>query len=79
MVRVGEMSGSLEEIFLRLFNHLEFEKDMKERVQQALRYPVFVLVAMGIALVIINLFVIPAFSKLFAGLKAELPPSVVRL
>jgi len=25
MVRVGEMSGSLEEIFLRLFNHLEFE------------------------------------------------------
>ena len=73
MVRVGEMSGSLEEIFLRLFNHLEFEKDMKERVQQALRYPVFVLVAMGIALVIINLFVIPAFSKLFAGLKTELP------
>jgi MSHA biogenesis protein MshG len=73
MVRVGEMSGSLEEIFLRLFNHLEFEKDMKERVQQALRYPAFVLVAMGVALVIINLFVIPAFAKLFAGLKAELP------
>jgi MSHA biogenesis protein MshG len=73
MVRVGEMSGSLEEIFLRLFNHLEFEKDMKERVQQALRYPAFVLVAMGIALVIINLFVIPAFARLFAGLKSELP------
>ena len=74
MVRVGEMSGSLEEIFLRLFNHLEFEKEMKERVQQALRYPAFVLVAMGVALVIINLFVIPAFAKLFAGLKSELPP-----
>jgi MSHA biogenesis protein MshG len=73
MVRVGEMSGSLEEIFLRLFNHLEFEKDMKERVQQALRYPAFVLVAMGVAVVILNLFVIPAFSKLFAGLKADLP------
>jgi MSHA biogenesis protein MshG len=73
MVRVGEMSGSLEEIFLRLFNHLDFEKDMKERVQQALRYPAFVLIAMGIALVILNLFVIPAFAKLFAGLKTELP------
>ncbi|MBE0627180.1 MAG: type II secretion system F family protein [Burkholderiales bacterium] len=73
MVRVGEMSGSLEEIFLRLFNHLEFEKDMKERVQQALRYPAFVLAAMGIAIVIINLLVIPAFAKLFAGLKSELP------
>ncbi len=74
MVRVGEMSGSLEEIFLRLFNHLEFEKDMKERVQQALRYPAFVMVAMGVALVIINLFVIPSFAKLFASFKAELPP-----
>jgi MSHA biogenesis protein MshG len=68
------MSGSLEEIFLRLFNHLEFEKEMKERVQQALRYPGFVLAAMAVAIVIINLFVIPAFSKLFAGLKSELPP-----
>ena len=74
MVRVGEMSGSLEEIFLRLFNHLEFEKEMKERVQQALRYPAFVLAAMAVAIVIINLFVIPAFAKLFAGLKSELPP-----
>jgi MSHA biogenesis protein MshG len=74
MVRVGEMSGSLEEIFLRLFNHLEFEKDMKERLQQALRYPAFVLIAMAVAIAIINLFVIPAFAKLFASLKSELPP-----
>ena len=74
MVRVGEMSGSLEEIFLRMFNHLEFEKEMRERVQQALRYPAFVLIAMAVALVIINLFVIPAFARLFTSLRAELPP-----
>ncbi len=73
MVRVGEMSGRLEEIFLRLFSHLEFEKDMKERVQEALRYPLFVMAAMAVAIVIVNLFVIPAFSKLFAGLKSDLP------
>ena len=79
MVRVGEMSGSLEEIFLRLFNHLEFEKDMKERVQQALRYPAFVLAAMGAAIVIVNLFVIPAFAKLFSGLKSALPPITLLL
>jgi MSHA biogenesis protein MshG len=47
---------------------------MTERVQQALRYPAFVLVAMGVAIVIINLFVIPAFAKLFASLKTALPP-----
>jgi len=73
MVRVGELTGALEEVFLRLFSHLEFEKQMKEQVAQALRYPAFVIVAMSVALVIVNLFVIPAFAKIFANFHAELP------
>ena len=73
MVRVGEMTGRLEETFLRLYDHLEFERDMRERIQAALRYPAFVVVAMAVAIVIINLFVIPAFAKVYAGFKAELP------
>jgi len=73
MVRVGEMTGGLEQVFLLLFNHLEFEKEIKDRVSQALNYPAFVVVVMGIALVIVNIFVIPAFAKMFAGFKTELP------
>jgi MSHA biogenesis protein MshG len=73
MVRVGEMTGLLEEIFIRLFNYLEFEREMRERVRTALRYPSFVVAAMVGAMVVINLFVIPAFAKVFAGFKAELP------
>lgn len=73
MVRVGEMTGRLDEIFLRLFNHLEFERDMRERVRTALRYPSFVVIAMVIAMVVVNLFVIPTFAKVYAGFKAELP------
>jgi MSHA biogenesis protein MshG len=73
MVRVGETTGRLEEIFLRLFDHLEFERDMRERVRTALRYPMFVVIAMTVAIVIINVFVIPAFAKVYAGFKAELP------
>lgn len=73
MVRVGEMTGRLDEIFLRLFNHLEFEREMRERVRTALRYPSFVIAAMIIAMVVINIFVIPAFAKVYAGFKAELP------
>lgn len=73
MVRVGEMTGQLEDIFLRLYAHLEFERDMRERVKTALRYPMFVMIAMVIAMVIINVFVIPAFAKVFAGFNAELP------
>lgn len=73
MIRVGEMTGRLEEIFLRLFYHLEFERAMKERIRSALRYPMFVVLAMSVALVVINMFVIPAFAKVYAGFNAELP------
>jgi len=58
---------------LRLYEHLEFEKDMRERIKSAVRYPMFVVVAMAVALVIVNLFVIPAFAKVFAGFHTELP------
>jgi len=73
MVQVGEMTGMLDQTFLRLYEHLEFEKDMRERIKGAVRYPMFVVIAMAIAIVIVNIFVIPAFAKVFQGFHAELP------
>jgi MSHA biogenesis protein MshG len=73
MVQMGEMTGMLYETFLRLYDHLEFEKEMSESMRAAVRYPIFVGVAMAVAIVIINIFVIPAFAKVFAGFHAELP------
>ena len=73
MVRVGEGTGMLETVFMRMFDHLEFEKFMRDQVKAALRYPSFVLTAMAVAIVIINIFVIPAFAKVFKGFGAELP------
>ncbi|MYN43047.1 type II secretion system F family protein [Duganella sp. FT109W] len=73
MVRVGEMTGRLEEVFLRLFDHLEFDRDMRERVKTALRYPSFVVFAMVAAMVVVNIFVIPAFVGVFSKFNAELP------
>jgi MSHA biogenesis protein MshG len=73
MVQVGEMTGMLDQTFMRLYDHLQFEKDMRERIKSAVRYPMFVVIAMGIALVIVNIFVIPAFAKVFEGFHTELP------
>ena len=73
MVRVGEATGLLDEIFLRLFDHLEFERFMREQVKSALRYPMFVALAMAVAIVVVNVFVIPAFAKVFEGFGAQLP------
>jgi MSHA biogenesis protein MshG len=73
MIQVGETTGSLEEAFLQLAVYLEREKDTRERVKSATRYPTFVVIAMVIAMFIINMFVIPAFAKVYAGFRIELP------
>ncbi|MBW8843845.1 MAG: type II secretion system F family protein [Burkholderiales bacterium] len=73
MTRVGELTGRLTEVFQRLSEHLEFELDIRARIKQALRYPAMVLIAMGIAMVVINLFVLPKFADVFAHFKSELP------
>jgi MSHA biogenesis protein MshG len=73
MVRVGEMTGRLEEVFLRLFDHMEFDRDMRDRVKTAMRYPTFVIIAMIAAMVVVNVFVIPQFEKVFKSFHAQLP------
>jgi len=74
MVRVGEMTGHLEEVFLRLAQHTEFDIEMRGRVKSALRYPTFVIAAMIAALLIVNIWVIPVFAQLYEGFHAQLPP-----
>jgi len=73
MIRVGETTGRLDDVFIRLFQHLEFEKDMRERVKGALRYPSFVIIALISALAVINVMVIPAFAKVYKSSNADLP------
>lgn len=73
MVRVGESTGQLTEIFDSLHHHLDFQRYMREQVASALRYPKFVVLAMVVAVAVINVFVIPAFAKVFSSLQTELP------
>jgi MSHA biogenesis protein MshG len=73
MIRVGESTGQLDEAFLQLSLYLERDRDTRNQIKAALRYPSFVLVAISIAIVIVNIFVIPAFAGVFAGMKMELP------
>ena len=73
MVRVGEMTGKLDSIFMRLFEHLNFEKEMRAKIKAALRYPFFVVIALSGALFVINWMVIPAFAKVFSSFNAQLP------
>lgn len=73
MIRVGETTGNLDNIFLRLAEHIEFDRFMRGQIKSALQYPMFVLTAMAIAIVVINVMVIPQFEKVFATMHADLP------
>ncbi len=73
MVRVGESTGELDGAFGKLSDYLEREKETRDRIKQATRYPVIVFGFIIAALVVINLFVIPQFSGIFSKFGADLP------
>ena len=73
IVRIGETTGRLEECLLRLSKHLQFLRATKEQLLSAIRYPAFVILAAVAAVVVINIFVIPQFEKVFSNLRTELP------
>jgi MSHA biogenesis protein MshG len=73
LVQVGELTGRLDEVFLHLYEFFAFEKKMREDIKAALRYPLIVILALAAAMFVVNIFVIPAFSKIFASFKIQLP------
>ncbi|MBU2114321.1 MAG: type II secretion system F family protein [Gammaproteobacteria bacterium] len=73
IVNVGENTGRLDEAFLQLTYYFEQEQETRKQIKQATRYPIFVLVALVVAMFILNLLVIPQFANMFARFNAELP------
>ena len=72
-IRIGENTGRLDDALLRLADYLELERDTRARIKSALRYPTFVIIAITIAMGIINVVVIPQFAKVFERANVELP------
>ncbi|MBA4390539.1 MAG: type II secretion system F family protein [Syntrophus sp. (in: bacteria)] len=73
MIRAGELSGSLEDVLERLSGVLEFQMRTREMLKSALRYPMFVVVTLGIAFVVLINVVVPKFVPIFKTAKVALP------
>lgn len=73
LVHVGENTGQLEQTFWQLVVYLDKEQETRRRMRSAVRYPTFVIVAISIALTLLNILVIPKFAEMFAQFNAELP------
>ncbi|MFT5675434.1 MAG: MSHA biogenesis protein MshG [Paraglaciecola sp.] len=73
IVHVGENTGKLDQAFLQLSEYLEREQETRKQIKAATRYPLFVIFAVVIAMVIMNIMVIPIFADMFKSLGADLP------
>lgn len=73
MVAAGEAGGVLDTILNRLAAYIEKSMKLKKKVKGAMVYPAVVTGVAVLVIVIIMLFVVPTFSKMFAQLGGTLP------
>lgn len=73
MVGAGETSGTLEIVLSRLADFLEYSQRLQSKVKNALLYPILMLVAGLVAVLIIFTTVIPKIADIFTESKQTLP------
>jgi general secretion pathway protein F len=73
MVRAGEAGGSLDTVLAQLGEMLARRQALEENVRSALQYPIFVLIAASVSVVILLTVVIPELRPLFKGAGVMLP------
>ena len=69
----GESAGVLENVLLKLSNMLETDFETRTNIMAVLRYPIMVIVAMVLAVIILSIFVVPQFAKIYVESKVPLP------
>jgi type IV pilus assembly protein PilC len=73
MVKAGEESGKLNEVFLFLADYLDRNYELTQKIKKALSYPSFVIGTFILIMVGMLTFVVPKMAKMFAEEGAELP------
>lgn len=73
LISVGESSGSLDVMFMRVTLHKERIESLKKKAKKALFYPMTVIVVAVIVTVTLLVFVVPQFEILFHSFGAQLP------
>jgi len=79
MIQVGENTGKLEDTFKMLAEYIDRTRRLTQNIKTALRYPTTVIIAIAVAMVIVNLFVIPKFAAFFQANQLELPWQTILL
>ena len=73
MVKSGEASGKLSDVFIYLADYLEKEQAFRSKIKGAMIYPIFILVVFVGVVSIIMVYVIPQLAEVLKGTGQELP------
>src|ERR1700716_2039777 len=77
LIRVGEASGSLDQVLEVLADERSRTEALKRRLGDAVRYPIFVLGAAGCVLLFFLTFVLPQFASVLTDFGAKVDPIVL--
>lgn len=73
MVRAGETTGRLDEAIREVIKLVEWEEAFSAQVKQASTYPMIVLGLIGLIILAVSLFALPAILKLMRDFNIPLP------
>jgi general secretion pathway protein F len=73
MIRAGEAGSSLDVVMLRLTEFMDRSKALRDSITSALIYPIILLIAAGMTVLILLTWVVPQFEQLFADAGQSLP------
>lgn len=73
MIRAGEAGGILESVLRYLADYLESSQALKEEIKSALIYPMILVGASGVSLIVLFVYVVPRFSAMFKDVGKALP------
>ena len=73
LVRVGEMSGQVDNMLFQIVEHVEAEQEVRRKISSALAYPGFVLIIATLVISVLMIFVMPRFETMYAQLGTHLP------
>lgn len=72
IVRTGEASGRLADIFMQLAEDLKFSRQLRNQIIQALTYPAVIMFVCLLSVIFVFNYIVPQMEPLFAG-AASLP------
>ncbi len=73
MIRIGESSGTLDSVFLKLSDFFEKENNLNKKVKSALTYPAILSIMMAAVIVLLIVKVLPMFGNILKSFGQDMP------